>query len=263
MERMSPARVPGPGNLEAAAVMGHSVRQWEVAYNPTLMRERCQQAVVGMDIWRAGMLAGVAGPSSPQQASGPMQSAAGAADANQAAGLLTTWRQALLIAGDIPDAEPASPAEAQGMLHGPMQQPASALAASPSAMEHGLPPEPDLPHHEREQPTSPGAAGPSQATDHLACQPGGDLPASCEVSPDPVAASPLMSMMPGYSGLAPALPSALASAQHTNLLLSMMPSTHQAQAPTGPVDNLPPPVNGAETDDDDDIFFDIIESDQE
>lgn len=267
IERMSPARVPGPGNLEAAAVMGHSVRQWEVAYNPTLMRERCQQAVVGMDMWRAGMLAGVAGPSSPQQASAPMQSAAGAADANQAAGLLTTWRQALLTAGDIPDAsaEPASPAEAQGMLHGPMQQPASVLAASPSAMEHASLPEPDLGHHEQEQPTPPGAAaGPSQATDHLACQPGGDLPASCEVPPDPVAASALMSMMPGYSGPAPALPSALALPQHPNFLLSMMPSPPQAQAPTGPDDDLPPPVTGAETDDDDDdVFFDIIESDQE
>ena len=197
--------------------MGHSVKQWDVAYNPTLMLQRCEQAVMGMEAWRANMLASMpcshAGPSIP--AASPVQVSAQPLSAFPAVTAAGTARPTVLTAEDIPAPVPPLASGMHGMGTAGIQQPA-AEASIPAQQLHAPAQgqQPEVPH----RPLSTTWSG----------------------------ASPLLSMMPGFSVPAPALPQSQACQEHASPLLSMLDSEAREWG----------------QDEDDEIFIDIIDSDE-
>ncbi|KAL3141509.1 hypothetical protein ABBQ32_005070 [Trebouxia sp. C0010 RCD-2024] len=55
-ERQSDSATAGPSNQGAAMVMGHSVKQWDKWYDMQYHPRLAQNAVDGMQSWRAAML---------------------------------------------------------------------------------------------------------------------------------------------------------------------------------------------------------------
>jgi hypothetical protein len=55
-ERQSNSAAAGPSNQGAAMVMGHSVKQWDKWYDMDFHPRLAQNAVDGMQSWRAAML---------------------------------------------------------------------------------------------------------------------------------------------------------------------------------------------------------------
>ncbi len=202
MERMSPNRAPGPGNLEAAAVMGHSVKQWEVAYHPTLMAQRCEQPVQCMDTWRANMLASVSDPNAAGPstfAASPVQAAPAQLPSLPPLAPAGTVRAALLTAQDIVVPGPPLASGEQPMDMDSNEQPAATS-------------EPAAPSHAARQSHAPATHQQPEAS-FWTLQAG---------------LSPLLSMMPGFSAPVAALPQASASQAHASPLLSMMHSSDDA-----------------------------------
>ena len=194
MERMSPNRAPGPGNLEAAAVMGHSVRQWDIAYNPTLMLQRCEQAVMCMDTWRANMLASAAiphAPGPPLPAPSSVQVNAQQLPAVPSVTSAGTARPTVLTAEDIPAPDPPL---------GPQD-----AALSTAAIDLPAPQQPQAPT-QGQQPEVPHRPLPSPWA----------------------GASPLLSMMPGFCSQTPPMHQAApACDDYASPLLGMLPSDAQ------------------------------------
>ena len=55
-ERQSHTAAAGPSNQGAAMVMGHSIKQWDKWYHMQYHPRMAQNAVDGMQSWRAAML---------------------------------------------------------------------------------------------------------------------------------------------------------------------------------------------------------------
>ncbi len=202
MERIRPNRAPGPGNLEAAAVMGHSVKQWEVAYHPTLMAQRCEQAVQCMDTWRAKMLGSVSdpNPAGPSTfAASPVQVAPEQLPSLPPLAPAGTVRAAVLTAQYIVVPGPPLASGEQQMDMDNNEQPAATS-------------EPTAPSHAARQSHAPATHQQPEAS-FWTLQAG---------------LSPLLSMMPGFSAPVAALPQAPASQAHASPLLSMMHSSDDA-----------------------------------
>ncbi len=51
-ERRGPGRVEGPDDAAAAMIMGHSIKQWDLAYDKNYERTLAQAAVDNMQMWR-------------------------------------------------------------------------------------------------------------------------------------------------------------------------------------------------------------------
>jgi hypothetical protein len=111
---------PGPDGASAAAVMGHSLRVWDQAYDRRLRHRAAQQAVQGVGVWRQALLLG-------QQQGGDAPGAA----AQSAAGGGQQQQQLLLL-----QAAPPAAAGEQHAVPGTSQQLIASAAAAPPQQQH-------------------------------------------------------------------------------------------------------------------------------